>query len=142
MVAAYSNAWWNPQILQQLHRIAYFIRPSRTVGIRLVMRLVNLVVHPSWSEVSEIPHEQQCRGCKQRRTQLAGRSGSYITANGAEFAPDYLRNKYGPPVLALGGARTDRPLTSSVERRYGDKLQQCASLNQLSEPSLSWARWY
>jgi hypothetical protein len=57
-----------------------------------------------------------------------------------QFVPDYLRNKYGPPVLALGGARTDRPLTSSVERRYGDKLQQCASLNQLSGLSPPWAR--
>src|SRR5258705_1383301 len=59
-----------------------------------------------------------------------------------QFVPDYLRNKYGPPGLALGGARTDRPLTSSVQRRYGDKLQQCTSLNQSSGPSLLWARRY
>ena len=49
----------------------------------------------------------------------------------ARVATDYLRNKYGPPVLALGGARTDRPLTSSVQRLYGDKLQQCTSLKSI-----------
>src|SRR5438045_6529350 len=42
-------------------------------------------------------------------------------------APDYPRNKHGPSVLALAGAKTDRPLTSSRETIWRQITTMCKS---------------